>query len=127
QKIKSILQGLGIKILSENTESLQLEVPTAKVDVMREVDIIEEILRIYGFNNIEMPAQLRSSLSFSNKPDDDDLRDTISTTLVALGFNEIVSNSLTKSAYHTFLNPEEAVHIQNPLSNELDVMRQTLM
>lgn len=127
QRIKSILQGLGIKILSESIGQIQLEVPAAKVDVTREVDIIEEILRIYGFNNIEMPVQLRSSLSFSNKPDDDDLRDTISNTLIALGFHEIVSNSLTKSAYHTFLNTEEAVHIQNPLSNELDVMRQTLM
>ncbi|MNS38277.1 Phenylalanine--tRNA ligase beta subunit [compost metagenome] len=130
EEIKSILKGLGIEILSENAEGFKVSVPTNKVDVTREVDIIEEILRIYGYNNVEIPTILNSSLSFAIKPDREKLQNVVSDFFTANGFNEIMSNSLTKSAYSQLtatINPEENVVILNPLSTDLDVMRQTLL
>lgn len=110
EEIKSILKGLGIEILSENAEGFKVSVPTNKVDVTREVDIIEEILRIYGYNNVEIPTILNSSLSFAIKPDREKLQNVVSDFFTANGFNEIMSNSLTKSAYSQLtatINPEE--------------------
>lgn len=130
EEIKSILKGLGIEILSENAEGFKVSVPTNKVDVTREVDIIEEILRIYGYNNVEIPTILNSSLSFAIKPDREKLQNVVSDFFTANGFNEIMSNSLTKSAYSQLtatINPDENVVILNPLSTDLDVMRQTLL
>jgi phenylalanyl-tRNA synthetase beta chain len=89
------------------------------------VDVIEEILRIYGYNNIEIPTQIRASLNTSNRPEKDTVQNAISDILTANGFNEILSNSLTKSVYSN--NLDEAVKILNPLSSDLDVMRQTLL
>lgn len=124
-EIKAILTGLGIKILSESNEGLKLEVPTYKVDVTREVDVIEEILRIYGYNNIEIPLQIKASLNYSPKPDKELVQHQIADMLTANGFDEILANSLTKSAYAE--NPQETVKILNPLSSDLDAMRQSLL
>ncbi len=125
EEIKSIITALDIKIVKESAEGLSLKVPPYRVDVTREVDVIEEILRIYGYNNIEIPTQIRASLNNSIRPEKDDVQNSISDLLTANGFNEILSNSLTKSAYSTDL--DHAVKILNPLSNDLDVMRQSLL
>lgn len=124
-EIKAIVSALDIKITGETAEGLSLKVPPYRVDVTRDVDVIEEILRIYGYNNIEIPTQIRASLNNSGRPDKDTVQNTISDILTANSFNEIMSNSLTKSAYAE--NIDEAVKILNPLSSDLDVMRQTLL
>ncbi|MEO6850114.1 MAG: phenylalanine--tRNA ligase subunit beta, partial [Mucilaginibacter sp.] len=125
EEIRSIITALDIQIVNESAEGLSLKVPAYRVDVTREVDVIEEILRIYGYNNIEIPTQIRASLNNSTRPEKDDVQNTISDILTANGFNEILSNSLTKSAYSTDL--EHAVKILNPLRNDLDVMRQSML
>ncbi|MEX8547918.1 MAG: phenylalanine--tRNA ligase subunit beta [Mucilaginibacter sp.] len=125
EEIKSIIAALAIKITAETEEGLSLEVPPYRVDVTREVDVIEEILRIYGYNNVEIPSQIRASLNNAAKPDKDAVQNQFSDLLSANGFNEILCNSLTKSAYSDDL--ETAVKILNPLSSDLDVMRQTLL
>jgi phenylalanyl-tRNA synthetase beta chain len=94
--------------------------------VTRACDVIEEILRIYGLNNIEMPTQLRSSLSFSNQPDEDDLQNMVASFLCDNGYTEIMSNSLTTAAYQEQYDLQNTVKILNPLSNELAVLRNTL-
>jgi phenylalanyl-tRNA synthetase beta chain len=124
-EIKAILTGLDIDIVGETGEGLSLKVPPYRVDITREVDIVEEILRIYGYNNIEIPTQIRASLNTSNRPEKDTVQNLLSDLLTANGFNEIMSNSLTKSAYSSDL--DKAVKILNPLSSDLDVMRQTLL
>ncbi|MGB4774843.1 MAG: phenylalanine--tRNA ligase subunit beta [Daejeonella sp.] len=124
-EIKSILTGLGITISAENKDGLNLLVPSFKVDVTREVDIIEEILRIYGYDRIEIPTQIRASLNYASKPDKELIQNQIADLLTNNGFNEILSNSLTKILYSN--NPETAVKILNPLSSDLEVMRQTLL
>jgi len=124
-EIKAIIEALDIKIVNETADSLSLEVPPYRVDVTREVDIVEEILRIYGYNNIHIPTQIRASLNNSQKKEKDTVQNQISDLLSANGFNEILSNSLTKSAYSD--NLDVAVKILNPLSSDLDVMRQSLL
>lgn len=124
-EIRSTLEGLGIKVFSENAEGMQLQVPPYKVDVTREVDIIEEILRIHGYDNVEIPAQIRASLSHTVKPDKEMLQNQIADLLSGNGFLEILTNSLTKLSYSS--QPEQAVRILNPLSSDLDVMRQSLL
>lgn len=130
QTIKTIITSLGIQIEKESATELALKVPPFKVDVTRDVDIVEEILRVYGYNNIEFPKKLISSLSFSSKPEKEKIQHAIADMLSANGFSEIMSNSLTKSGYNQLLGEtavKEAVSILNPLSNDLDVMRQTLL
>jgi len=124
-EIRATLLGLGIKISSEDSEGMKLEVPAYKVDVTREVDIIEEVLRIYGYDNVEIPSQIRASLNTTIKPDKEVLQNQIADLLSANGFFEILSNSLTKLSYSA--EPERAVRILNPLSSDLDVMRQSLL
>lgn len=124
-EIRSTLTGLGITITSENDEGMLLQVPPYKVDVTREVDIIEEILRIHGYNNIEIPTQIKASLNYTAKPDKEVLQNQIADMLTGNGFLEILSNSLTKLSYSA--QPEKAVKILNPLSSDLDVMRQSLL
>ena len=117
--IKKILNALEIKIVKEDTEGLSLQIPPYRVDVRREADVIEDILRIYGFNNIEVPAKVNSTLSYSEKPDDFQLKNKIADLLAANGFNEIMNNSLTKASYYEHLEtyrPEETVMLFNPLS-----------
>jgi phenylalanyl-tRNA synthetase beta chain len=124
-EIRATLLGLGIKIISEDSEGMKLEVPAYKVDVTREVDIIEEVLRIHGYDNVEIPSQIRASLNTTIKPDKEVLQNQIADLLSANGFFEILSNSLTKLSYSA--EPERAVRILNPLSTDLDVMRQSLL
>jgi phenylalanyl-tRNA synthetase beta chain len=124
-EIKAIIEALDIRIVNETADSLSLQVPPYRVDVTREVDIVEELLRIYGYNNIHIPTQIRASLNTSQKAEKDTVQNQISDLLTANGFNEILSNSLTKSAYSD--NLDVAVKILNPLSSDLDVMRQTLL
>lgn len=130
ETIKTILSALEIEIVSETDEALQLQVPTYRVDVTREADVIEDILRIYGYNNVEVSESVRSTITFSSKPDDHKLKNLISDQMVAAGFNEIMNNSLTKASYYDKLETFSAnnlVHIHNPLSQDLNAMRQTLL
>ena len=125
EEIKAIIVALGIEVVAETTEGLGLKVPAFKVDVTRECDITEEVLRIYGYNNIEIPSKINASLSYSSKPDKEQTQHVIAEMLTANGYLEIWCNSLTKGAYSK--NPEEAVQILNPLSSDLNVMRQELL
>jgi phenylalanyl-tRNA synthetase beta chain len=128
--IHGILNWLGMKITQHDEKGMLVAVPTFKTDVQREADVIEEILRIYGYNNIAFDSSLRSSISLSEKPDRLKHRNTVSDYLVSNGFYEIMCNSLTKSTYDQalpFIDKNKHVHILNPISRDLDVMRQTLL
>lgn len=125
ETVKEIVRALGITVISENANGLELEVPAYKVDVSREVDVIEEILRIYGYNNIAIPGQVRASMNYAVKPDREAVQNQIADMLSSNGFFEILSNSLTSSTYTEI--PEKAVQILNPLSSDLDTMRQSLL
>ncbi|HPX34164.1 MAG TPA: phenylalanine--tRNA ligase subunit beta [Bacteroidales bacterium] len=130
ETIKDILIWLEMEIIDETDNSLMVEVPTFKADVDREADIIEDILRIYGYNNIAIPSQIRSSISYTKKPDREYLQNIISDFLSGNGYYEIMCNSLTKSEYADKLliyETENNVKIQNPLSSDLNVMRQSLV
>jgi len=129
-RIKQILAALEIQIELETDTSLSLLVPPYRVDVKRDVDVIEEILRIYGYNNIELPTKVNSSLQYSVSPNPTKLRNLVAEMLTAQGFNEIWSNSLTKTSYYdnnSAFPIENTVKIFNPLSNDLGSMRQTLL
>ena len=129
ETIKNILASLEIKINSETEGGLGLTIPSYRVDVQREADIIEEILRVYGYNNIKFSHKLNSSISF-NTNKEVTLENSIANQLTNLGFNETMANSLTKEEYITFsenLKSEFNVTMLNPLSNELKVMRQSLL
>jgi phenylalanyl-tRNA synthetase beta chain len=129
-KIRKIITSLGIEVRNEGSEGMQLAVPPYKVDVHREVDVIEEVLRIYGYNNIEDPSSLRSSISYAPNPDKEQLQNTVSDLLSYSGFNELMSLSLTKGDYvanMSSFNRENNVNILNPLSSDLNVLRQTLL
>ena len=128
--IKNILSSLEIKIESETHEGLSLAVPPYRVDVKREADVIEEILRIYGYNNVEIPAKVNATLQYRVKPDPVRIRNLMSDLLTAQGFYEIWSNSLTKSSYYdncTSFPGTNTVKLFNPLSADLNSMRQTLL
>ena len=129
--IKSIVKSLEMEIVEENAEGMKLSVPAYRVDVQRECDVVEDILRIYGYNNIEIPTTLKSSLTTKGPVDHSQkLQNIISEQLVGCGFNEILNNSLTASAYYDNLETfksENLVRLMNPLSNDLNVMRQTLL
>ena len=130
ENIETILAALEMKIVSRNEEGYVLHVPAYRVDVQRDVDVIEDILRIYGYNNVEIGETLKSTLSYSSKPDSYKLQNLISEQLTAQGFNEILNNSLTKGGYYTDLTSYPAAHsikIINGLSSDLNVMRQTLL
>ncbi len=129
--VKSILDSLEINIVSENEEMLTLEIPTYRVDVLRDVDVIEDILRVYGYNNIELGESLKSNLSYETDTDKSyDLQNLVAEQLTGNGFNEIMNNSLTKEAYYTdseVYPASQCVRLLNPLSTDLNVMRQTLL
>ncbi len=130
--VKHILTDLGIAILEEvePASTIRLEIPAYKVDVTREADVIEEILRVYGYNNIELHEEIKASISYTAHPDPEKTRNLVSDYLAANGFNEIMNNSLTKSTYYNenFGFPiDQAVKMLNPISRDLDVMRQTLL
>ena len=132
EMVKSILTNLDIEILEENGSLAKLSIPTYRVDVTREADVVEEVLRIYGFNKVPIPEKLNSSISYFEKPDKEKVQTVISEMLVGLGCIETLNNSLTKSGYiskfggETFL-PERNVQMLNPLSQDLDVMRQSMI
>lgn len=128
--LKGILTDLGMKIINETDSNLKLEVPTFKVDVKRDVDVIEEILRIYGYNYIPMPDRMQISLSYDEKPNRDKLNNLISDFLSSNGFVEAMNNSLSGSSYAGLseeIQEEKFVNVLNPLSRELNVMRQDLL
>ena len=124
EQVKNILRSLEIEIASEGNDTMLLAIPTNKVDVKREIDVIEEVLRIYGYNDVEIPETVRSSLSYAQKPSSTKYQQAVSNFLSANGFYEIMCNSLTASKYG---DKETSVSILNPLSSELDVMRQTML
>ncbi len=128
--IKQILLDLDFQILNETNGVFELKVPLYRVDVTREADVIEEILRIYGYNNIEVPEKLNANLSFAAPVEDEEIQNNISHLLTSNGFNEIIVNSLTKSAYYEHLSSyplARCVQVLNPLSSDLNVLRQTLL
>ena len=128
--IKSILANLEIEILEENTEVLKLSIPPYRADVQREVDVIEEVLRIYGYNNIGMTGRINASLSIAPKPDAHKIQERVSDLLSSNGFHEGMCNSLTRASYTDgidVLKKDSQVILLNPLSQDLNAMRQTLM
>jgi len=132
EKIKSILLNLDIQVTEEDENHWKLAVPPYRVDVTREIDVVEEVLRIFGFNNVPLPEKLNTTITLRTKPDTDKIQKSVSEFLVGLGYSEMMNNSLTSSAYiQKFGNEAFAsannVEMLNPLSNELDVMRQTLI
>ena len=131
ETIKSIVTSLEMKITGETPEGLSLLVPPYRVDVQRPCDVVEDILRIYGYNNVEIPTSVKSSLSVKGDVDKSvKLQNLVSEQLVGCGFNEIMNNSLTAATYYEGLEtykPENLVQLMNPLSNDLNVMRATLL
>ena len=133
ETIKNIVTSLEMKVLEENEEGLLLQVPAYRVDVQRPCDVVEDILRIYGYNNVEIPTQLKSSLTVAGEQDKDHrLQNIVAEQLVGGGFNEILNNSLSKLSYYeqegnTAYPLESTVKVMNPLSADLGVMRQTLL
>jgi phenylalanyl-tRNA synthetase beta chain len=123
--IKDIITSLAIEVVAETEGGLSLEVPSYRVDVTRECDITEEVLRIYGYNNIEIPMKVNASLSYGERPNREQTQHVIADMLTANGYLEIWCNSLTKASYSK--NEGEAVKILNPLSSDLNVMRQSLL
>jgi phenylalanyl-tRNA synthetase beta chain len=130
EAVRTALTSLDIEIVREDAEGMTLKVPTCKADVTRECDIVEEIMRIYGYNNIHIDTTVNSCLSYGKKPDPRKLKNAVSDYLTDNGFSEIMNNSLTKSEYYEE-NPDfpadRCIPIINPLSKELNVMRQTLL
>lgn len=131
ETVKSILASLEMKIVSESEEGLTIHVPVYRIDVQRDVDVIEDILRIYGYNNVEFSDSVKSNLSYQTATDRSyELQNLISEQLCGSGFNEILNNSLTRSAYYEGLSTYPSAHcvmLMNPLSADLNGMRQTLL
>ncbi|MFI3292996.1 MAG: phenylalanine--tRNA ligase subunit beta [Rikenellaceae bacterium] len=130
EEIRTIIEALEIKIESEEGGVYNVAVPPYRVDVQREADLIEDILRIYGYNNIEVPTHVKSTISYAPRPDRNKLMNMAADFLTANGYTEIMSNSLTKASYYegiTEYKAEECVKIINPLSADLNVLRQTLL
>ena len=129
--VKEILTSLEMKIVSETAEGLSLEVPAYRVDVQRAPDVVEDVLRIYGYNNVEIPSAVKSSLTIKGNVDAAyKLENLVSEQLVGCGFNEILNNSLTREAYYDGLQTyksENLVRLMNPLSSDLNVMRQSFL
>ncbi len=128
--IEGILSALNYKFVSKNAGSAVVEAPSYMVDVYRECDVVEEVLRIYGYNNIDLPAHMKMSVTASPTPQPEAIRNQVSNFLAANGFTETMNNSLTKADYYKDLKTfpaERLVHIVNPLSSDLNVMRQTLL
>ncbi len=132
ETVRSILQDLEIEVVSDNGDELNLTVPNYRADVIRPADVVEEILRIYGFNNIDFPKGLKASMSAAPKPDAEKITNAIADYLVSRGFHEMMGMSLTKTKYTGYsqemtLNDTTSVALLNPLSQDLGVMRQSLL
>ncbi len=129
-QLKAIFKGLEMEIVSEKGDDITLSVPAYRVDVTREADVVEDVLRIYGYNNVEISHTIKSAITIQKKPDKVRITDLASEFLSANGFNEIMSNSLTKASYYEGLESfkdENTVKILNPLSSDLNGLRQTLL
>lgn len=131
ETMQSILVNLGFEILSATADGMQVKAPAFRVDVKHQCDVVEEVLRVYGYNNVEIPLQVRSSLTTKGELDKNNkLQNIVAEQLVGCGFNEILNNSLSKVSYYengeTFKG-ENCVKLLNPLSQDLGVMRQTLL
>ncbi len=129
QLIKKILELLDIKIVGENGDKLILEIPSDRVDVHREADVVEEILRIYGYNNVEISNHVNSTLFFTERPDREEIVNIISNMLSSNGFAEIMCNSLNPAAFYETgdFRSDQLVVLANPLSSDLNAMRQSLL
>ena len=130
ETIKSILTSLEIKVNSVTEGGLGLTIPSYRTDVQREADIIEEILRVYGYNNIKFSNKLNATMSHASKFEDYKVQNVVANQLIAQGFNEMMANSLTKANYTELsdvLNEAHNVNMLNPLSNDLAAMRQSLL
>ena len=128
--IRDILEYMEMEFISETPEGCTVKVPTYRVDVYRECDIVEDVLRIYGYNNIELPSFIKSSVNTTPKPDPERVRMLASEFMASNGFMEMMNNSLTKSDYYSKLKStpaENCVMILNPLSSDLNCMRQNLL
>ena len=128
--VDTILSDLDIEIISKDGDQFKVMVPAYRYDVRREADVIEEILRIYGYNNIAFPEGIRTSLAHYPQPDPDKLQNRLADLLTGLGFSEIMNNSLTRSTYAEKFDAFDSKHtvlLENPLSNDLNAMRQTLL
>lgn len=128
-EVRNILEDLDFAIQADTGKTYQLIVPSYRVDVTRTADVVEEVLRIYGYNNVEIPEKMNASIVMSPKPDKEMLQNMVSDLLSYRGFNEIMNNSLTRETYYRKhnLHPDRLVHILNPLSQDLNAMRQTLL
>lgn len=131
ETVKSIITSLEMRIDAETADALEITVPAYRVDVQRPCDVVEDILRIYGYNNVEIPSAVKSCLSVVGEPDKSHrLQNIVGEQLVGAGFNEILNNSLQRGAYCEGLEqykPEHSVKLMNPLSNDLNALRQTLL
>ena len=131
ETIKSIVTSLEMRIISETAEGLNLLVPAYRVDVQRPCDVVEDILRIYGYNNVDIPKVLKANITVKSDVDKSNkLENLVAEQLVGAGFNEILNNSLTKAAYYDDLASypsSNLVRLMNPLSTDLNVLRQTLL
>ena len=130
ETIETIFKGLEMRVLAKANGAYELSIPPYRVDVQRDVDVIEDIMRIYGYNHVEFSDSLKSNISYSQRPDSNKLQHQISEQLTACGFNEILNNSLTKASYYDTLETlpaQNCVKLMNALSNDLSVMRQTLL
>lgn len=132
EKTLDILENLDIRVLSGEDDVVELEIPSYRVDVTREADVIEEVLRIYGYNEVIVPTKWNASISRFLKPDPEKVQNTIAEMLVGMGYMETLNNSLTKASYvrdlgGDTLKDEHSVAVLNPLSQDLDVLRQSLL
>lgn len=128
ETVDTILTSLEIETVRHEGDTRELLIPTYRVDVTRPCDVVEDILRIYGYNNVQIPTQVNSTLSYKTPTDAaDDMRRLIAEQLTGAGFNEILNNSLTATSYYQDLEPEKCVKLLNPLSQDLAVMRRTLL
>jgi phenylalanyl-tRNA synthetase beta chain len=130
ETVLQILAALDVRVEKDNGDTLDVAVPPYRVDVRREADLVEEVLRIYGYNNVEMPRRVHTSLTIAPKPDKERLQNVASDFLSANGYTEIMSNSLTRASYYEGFETYPAancVRILNPLSADLNAMRQTLL
>lgn len=131
-ELLQIFKSLDIEVLEYKGDIMKLRVPDYRVDVTREVDVIEEVLRIYGYNKVEMPENLHTVISYEKKPNLEKVKNKVASLLVSNGYFEMMNNSLTSSSYveklgKEVLNADENIKLLNPLSQDLDVMRQSLL
>lgn len=129
EQIKGILESLDIKIISESNETLEVSIPPYRADVLREIDIIEEILRIYGYNKIKTPEKISFTAVKNQEKNPHRIENTVAQNLISLGFHEAMNNSVVKSEFQSIFGLDESkgVKLLNPLSSDLAVMRQSMM